>query len=497
MGKCDSCLLLGRSTLPQCDTAGNDRQQEERAGAGEQQAQAPVAPPLLDQVALVLDTARVHELALQLVELERVLRRPVERGRESRPAVQLGRVLAALAPFAGGCGQVRVQAAALAILLEPFLKTRPLPQQRLVRDFDCSFADREQTAVGEDSSTRATSAFRSASNSASGTRRRTTLSPAPGPASRRRTLRTIGFCSSLSAGVRFLGEARDRTSNAARRSVLAGSDRPPVTPFPQLEQRRREQRQRTRLPEHLGDELVDERGLDANARVQRRLLDRAPVLLGRHGTDEHVVRTEQLGEGRTRRTAAVEVGAERENDDLLGTRVDRCLDDRGQEGCALVLVGAEREHLLELVDHQHEPLVRSKHFARRTQRAVLALEEPADPLGQRRPQRTVELPQRMLAGPHLHDDPLLAVREDAGLQRRAQGPARTADDLPLPDGPTTPRSGAPASRAISSATRRSRPKNHSTSPSSKLARPLYGGSSGSTAPRPGPAPKSRACSRTS
>ena len=418
MGKCDSCLLLGRSTLPQCDTAGNDRQQEERAGAGEQQAQAPVAPPLLDQVALVLDTARVHELALQLVEVERVLRRPVERGRESRPAVQLGRVLAALAPFAGGRGQVRVQAAALAILLEPFLKTRPLPQQRLVRDFHCSFADREQTAVGED--VEHARDVRIPLGIEFG-KRHAAADDALACARSREPQENAAHDRLLflaESGVRFLGEARDRTSNAARRSVLAGSDRPPVTPFPQLEQRRREQRQRTRLPEHLGDELVDEGGLDADACVQRRLLDRAPVLLGRHGTDEHVVRTEQLGEGRTRRTTAVEVGAESENDDLLGTRVDRCLDDRRQEGCALVLVRAEREHLFELVDHQHEPLVRSKHFARRTQRAVLTLEEPADPLGQRRPQRTVELPQRMLAGPHLHDDPLVAVREDSSLQRR-------------------------------------------------------------------------------
>ena len=46
----------------------------------------------------------------------------------------------------------------------------------------------------------------------------------------------------------------------------------------------------------------------------------------------------------------------------------------------------------------------------------------------------------------------------------ANSPARTAEDSPLPDAPpTTPSSGAPASLATISATRRSRPKNSSAS----------------------------------
>ena len=57
-------------------------------------------------------------------------------------------------------------------------------------------------------------------------------------------------------------------------------------------------------------------------------------------------------------------------------------------------------------------------------------------------------------------------------------PARTTDDLPLPDGPTTPSSGAPTSRATSSATSRSRPKKYGASATSNEARPLNGHTTG-------------------
>ena len=74
-------------------------------------------------------------------------------------------------------------------------------------------------------------------------------------------------------------------------------------------------------------------------------------------------------------------------------------------------------------------------------------------------------------------------------------PARTTDDLPLPDGPTTPSSGEPTSRATSSATSRSRPKNTWASSHSKLARPLNGHSTGSCSPPPGAYRLARSCTR--
>ena len=58
-------------------------------------------------------------------------------------------------------------------------------------------------------------------------------------------------------------------------------------------------------------------------------------------------------------------------------------------------------------------------------------------------------------------------------------PARTAEDLPLPEGPTTASSVEPIRRATSSATRRSRPKKYSACAASKGARPRNGQISGS------------------
>jgi hypothetical protein len=47
------------------------------------------------------------------------------------------------------------------------------------------------------------------------------------------------------------------------------------------------------------------------------------------------------------------------------------------------------------------------------------------------------------------------------LASAGNSPARTAEDFPLPDGPTTASRGEPTSRATSSATSRSRPKKYS------------------------------------
>ena len=53
-------------------------------------------------------------------------------------------------------------------------------------------------------------------------------------------------------------------------------------------------------------------------------------------------------------------------------------------------------------------------------------------------------------------------------------PARTTEDFPLPDGPTTPSSVVPTSLGTSSRTRRSRPKKYCASATSNAASPLNG-----------------------
>ena len=72
----------------------------------------------------------------------------------------------------------------------------------------------------------------------------------------------------------------------------------------------------------------------------------------------------------------------------------------------------------------------------------------------------------------------LAARQHAARRARAAARRAATDDLPLPDGPTMPSSGAPTSRATSSATSRSRPKKYGASATSKDARPLNGHTTG-------------------
>ena len=78
-----------------------------------------------------------------------VLRRPIQRGREPSAAVQLAGVATARVPVACGRGQVRVQAAADPVFLEPRAVARPLAQQRLVRELDLAVADGQQASVGQ------------------------------------------------------------------------------------------------------------------------------------------------------------------------------------------------------------------------------------------------------------------------------------------------------------------------------------------------------------
>ena len=66
---------------------------------------------------------------------------PVEGGGEAGAAVELALVAAGCVPLAGGLGEVAAQAAALAVLLDPFAQARPFAKQGFVGDLDGAFAD--------------------------------------------------------------------------------------------------------------------------------------------------------------------------------------------------------------------------------------------------------------------------------------------------------------------------------------------------------------------
>jgi len=65
-----------------------------------------------------------------------MLRCPVERGGETRAAVELAAVAALLVPLSGCVHQVHVQVAAVGVLLEPVAQPRPFAQERLVGNLD-------------------------------------------------------------------------------------------------------------------------------------------------------------------------------------------------------------------------------------------------------------------------------------------------------------------------------------------------------------------------
>ena len=105
---------------------------------------------------------------------------------------------------------------------------------------------------------RASGRRRHRSSSASGTRRRTAAPPSPTPVSRSSSVRATGRCSGVEPLVGALGEPRHGAANPAGVFVGGEPQPPPVPLLPLLEQRSREQGQRARLALDVGDQRVDQ-----------------------------------------------------------------------------------------------------------------------------------------------------------------------------------------------------------------------------------------------
>ena len=85
--------------------------------------------------------------------------------------------------------------------------------------------------------------------------------------------------------------------------------------LPELEQGRREERERARCVLDVVDEPLHQLVLDRQADALGGADDRPPEFLGLHRADQHVVRGEQARQRRVLGAAAVEVGAQGNHDD--------------------------------------------------------------------------------------------------------------------------------------------------------------------------------------
>ena len=191
---------------------------------------------------------------------------PLERGRQPRAAVQVAGIAASASQARAASPSWRCSRRPSRILVQPAAQPRPFAQQRLVRDLDRAVADRQQAAVGEPGDDLGV------------------LAPARPPArrarpggarSRRPRPRRRAAAARCARPPAAPDRACTNASSASRatapwtpplRVVRSEAQPPPVALAPELEQRGGQQRQRARLAFDVGQQRVDELGLDAAGR---------------------------------------------------------------------------------------------------------------------------------------------------------------------------------------------------------------------------------------
>ena len=211
-----------------------------------------------------------------------------------------------------------------------------------------------------------------------------------------------------------LRQPADRAAHASGPLVGGVAQDAAVALAPLFEQRRGQQRQPARRVEHVGHQGVGERGLDAQPGALGRTLDRPPQLVAAHRADEHLVGPDQPGEPLVRGALPVEVGAHGEHDLAV------VLHQRVQERRPLGGVVADREDLLELVDHEQVGGLDA--------RVGAGADDPHRPALRARQRATRERRQQ----PRPHGRRLAAPgRPDDGEQRRADEPRDEFGHEPL------------------------------------------------------------------
>ena len=309
-----------------------------------------------------------------------------------------------------------MKAPALGVLLQPAAQPRPLAKQRLVGDLDRVLVDGDETALGQ------------RREGARGVlvALDLQLGERDPPADR---CRLLGVGEPQQDGSRPLalrlaqapvgafGEARHGAADAAARRIAGLAQGPSASLLPELEQGGGQQWQTAGLVGNIVDQLRGQPGLDPQARPAGRELDRPAQLLARHRPDEHLVGADLGGKRPVLGAAAVEVGADREHDDdtLLGIVGEA--DERLCEGRPLAFVATGGEQLLELIDGEHQALVR---FERVQRRSELVVTVALACRGRDARHDAAQLRERMLARSDQHLSPAPRAWQHAVRQRRQQ-----------------------------------------------------------------------------
>ena len=156
------------------------------------------------------------------------------------------------------------------------------------------------------------------------------------------------------ACVEILGTPAERADDPAGRDVALERQHVAGAVREQLGQRVLQERHGARLVADVGDDLGDEPRLEANADASCRPLDRLGELVLRRRRDRDHPGPEQLPELRVAEGMVEEVGAQRDENarrraGVVGERGEAC-----EEPAARLLVGRQREQLLELVDDEQQ-----------------------------------------------------------------------------------------------------------------------------------------------
>ena len=381
------------------DRGRDDDQQGERSGEPPQPAGRPAGG--LD-VGVLQSIGGVDELALQCVRFVGTAVGPVERGGQPCAAEQIGWIAAAGIPLGRSRCDSLMEPTRFAILVEPGNQSRPLAEQRFVRDLGCTVADRHEASIGERGEHARRTGFGELGQRHVPANVR--LFAGSGEATENTSTDRAVIGAELEVGL--LGEAGDRAGDSACLQVAGAGEHDPTATHPRLEQRRGEKRECAGLGGDVVGNRVRESRLESESGALRGPHDRRSNLIGGHRTDEHLAVAHEAGERRMLGGLLVVVGAERDRDDETAVelchRVYECIKTRGADAGVL-----GREELLELVHDEHA----SSDRVRGRLRAEPVVLEEAQELG---PRCMQDLPPLLAAGQRSGRE----CREEAGPQER-------------------------------------------------------------------------------